>query len=153
MIVYEEEERDPYWLELKQRSEDNLQMFMKANPKAVLRNNSTPRCKYHAILRGMSNCRYNCKFRGAMIDHSQVWRIGSNTKDTFLIGEPYNIAWDWSFPGLVDDELIVKFLPQRYSWYYPGVTYLIFVAKEDIMERLNLNYTPANPKKVEKMYY
>ena len=129
---------------------ENLTNFRTANPITKMRTNSRSSFEYEVLTKGGAYGQES-KYSGIMIDHGRLWKCGRSTKDVFLVGQPYNLCWlspDYSTDEL-DDELIVKVLPTKYSWYLPNSTYLVFVGRPDIIESLDLDYNDIKAKQVE----
>lgn len=137
-------------IELTRKSVDNLTAFRTANPHVKMRNRPHSNYEYEVLMKGGEYGRRS-KYSGNMIDHGALWKCGEDKKDVFLLGEPYSLNWDsgcYSVKELRND-LIAKALPNEYSWYYPGWTYLVFVGRPDIIESLDLDYQEKKAKQVD----
>ena len=129
-----------------------FEAFMKANPEVMFRDESLG-CAGEIQPHHRCHTRTHKPLRGRPLDHAQLCRLPDGRR--FIISQPYNDTalsadnlknidrWKKQIPGLA-----WKDIGQKYSWYFPGNAYLIFIGEQDTLSALTLDYpvpTETNP--------
>lgn len=123
--------------ELDRRKKVLLDAFKQANPRA--RRSTRSLWDQKTLLSGVRNARRASELPHSIFDHPERWYLLEDRRAVFSVSHVYDPLGEDYQMDLVEGLSLVN-LGVDYSWYYPGNTRMIVVARPDVLNRLTLDY-------------
>ena len=124
--------------------------FLEVNPLLVPSDHGAACCLTHILRGGRWGCHKSpnycaTDFTHDIYDHRHAMRFYGIRKSMFIATHPYNYTpdntgYDYSnVPGNLLRGLVANVYPKDKSWYYPGVSNLCIIGRQDILDRIDLS--------------